>query len=54
MHKIKIKVLQKVYKQVFKQLYTINMPKLVEEELILTRDHKEIKACSHDLRYNMK
>jgi hypothetical protein len=37
MHEIKIRVLQKTYKQVFEQLYTINMPRLIKQEWILTR-----------------
>jgi hypothetical protein len=30
MHEIKIRVLHKMYKQVFEQLYTIIMPRLVK------------------------
>jgi hypothetical protein len=32
MHEIKIRVLHKVYKQVFKQLYSIIMPRLANQE----------------------
>jgi hypothetical protein len=32
MHEIKIRVLQKIYKQVFNTSYTIIMPKLAEQE----------------------
>jgi hypothetical protein len=32
MHEIKIRMLHKVYKQVFKQLYTIIMPRLAKQE----------------------
>jgi hypothetical protein len=35
-------VLHKAYKQVFDQLYTINMPRLAKQELIL------IKRSIHD------
>jgi hypothetical protein len=38
MHEIKIKVLYKVYKQVFKQLYSTNMPRLAETRV---NPHKE-------------
>jgi hypothetical protein len=32
MVEIKIRVLHKLYKQVFEQLYTINMPRLAKQE----------------------
>jgi replication initiation and membrane attachment protein DnaB len=45
-HEDKIRVLHKVYKQVFNQLYTIIMPKLVEQEWILIKrplqDNKQV------------
>jgi hypothetical protein len=41
-HEIKIRVLYKIYKQVFKPLYSTIMPRLAKQECILTRYHKEI------------
>jgi hypothetical protein len=32
MHEIKIRVLHKIYKQIFEQLYTIIMPRLAKQE----------------------
>jgi hypothetical protein len=32
MHEVKFRVLHKIYKQVFKQLYIIIMPNLAEQE----------------------
>jgi hypothetical protein len=55
MHVIKIEVLHKVYKQVFKQLYSIIMPKLAK---IRVNHHKETiqgqQASSCELGYAMK
>jgi hypothetical protein len=39
MYEIKIRVLHKVYRQIFKQLYSITMPRLAKQ-----RDHKEITS----------
>jgi hypothetical protein len=44
MHEIKIRVLHKIYKQVFKQLYTIIMPRLAKISESSQRDHKEITS----------
>jgi hypothetical protein len=44
MHKIKLRVLHKVYKQVFRQLYLTLCQNLQKQELILTRDHKVITS----------
>jgi hypothetical protein len=37
MHEIKIRVFHKLYKQVFKQLYTTIMPRLAKQEWILIK-----------------
>jgi hypothetical protein len=46
MHEIKIRVLHKVYKQVFNQLCSTIMPRLTKQEWILTkrpqRDNKQV------------
>jgi hypothetical protein len=46
MHEIKIRVLHKIYKQVFKKLYSTIMPRLAKQEGILTkrpeRDNKQV------------
>jgi hypothetical protein len=55
MHEIKIRVLPKVYKQVFKQLYSIIISRLVKIRVNLP--HKETiqrqQAGSHEIRYKI-
>jgi hypothetical protein len=52
MHQIKIRVLHKVYKQVFKQLYSTIVPRLVKTRV---NPHKETtkryQTSSLELRY---
>jgi hypothetical protein len=55
MHEIKIRVLHKVYKQVFKQLHSTIVPRPAKTRV---NPHKETikrkQASSHELRYEMK
>jgi hypothetical protein len=55
MHEIKIRVLHKVYKQAFKQLYSTIVPRLAKTRV---NPHEETiereQASGHELRYEMK
>jgi hypothetical protein len=53
MHEIKITVLHKVYKHVFKQLYSTIMSRLAK---ISVNPNKETiqQVSNHELRYEMK
>jgi hypothetical protein len=55
MHEIKIGVFQKVYKHVFKHLYSIIMPRLAERRVSPHNENiQRQQVSSHELRYEMK
>jgi hypothetical protein len=54
MHEIKIRVLHKLYKQVFKKLYSTIVPRLAKTRVNPHKETIQTTSKSHDLRYEMK